>query len=84
MTSSISMSAISEGEKGWNGVLAQTRRYYGEDRLRYLTTSTYRRARFRFDRTHRKHRDVCATRGSLGEPLAASRVFDEPRLRHGP
>ena len=39
------MSAISEAEKGWNGVVREPQRYYGENRLGFLTTGTYRRAR---------------------------------------
>jgi len=37
--------AVCEAEWGWNSEVSQFKRYYGENHLHFLTTSTYRRAR---------------------------------------
>jgi len=55
------MSAISEAEKGWNGVVREPQRYYGENRLGFLTTGTYRRARHG---PQTSNYNVCATHQS--------------------
>ena len=46
------------GALGYNADMPRQRHYYGSNPLHSITASTYRRGR-----THRRERDLCATRG---------------------